>query len=199
MAGVDHIVDEILQEAREKAAAIRKEAEQQAEEIRDKARKDGERLTEKKTAQAESDAKAFAERVESQISLQRKQALLAEKQDIIQNVIAEAGKRLMEQDGDAYFGMLLTMVERNVRPEAGEILLSERDAQRMPDSFAEKVRDAAAKAGGSLKISERPASIESGFILRYGGIDENCSLQALFSEKQDKLQDEVHRVLWGGR
>ena len=49
---------------------------------------------------------------------------------------------------------------------------------------------------GSLTVSRTPADIENGFVLRYGGIDENCSLRALFEEKRETLQDIVNKILW---
>ena len=67
---------------------------------------------------------------------------------------------------------------------------------RLPEGFAVKLQDIAVKHGGSLKVSDERADVENGFILRYGGIEENCSLRALFSAKQEELQDEVHRSLF---
>ena len=51
-------------------------------------------------------------------------------------------------------------------------------------------------AGGSLTVSPEAAPIDNGFILKYGGIEENCSLRALFSSMKDQLQDKVNAALW---
>ena len=60
-----------------------------------------------------------------------------------------------------------------------------------------KAADAAAKAlGGSLKLSKDPAPVKNGFILKYGGIEENCSLDALFASRTDALVDKVNAALW---
>ena len=40
------------------------------------------------------------------------------------------------------------------------------------------------KNGGSLKISKEGRNIENGFILAYGGIEENCTLRAMFDAKK---------------
>ena len=67
---------------------------------------------------------------------------------------------------------------------------------RLPEGFRDLVKKLAAEKGGSLTIGEESADIENGFILRYGGVDENCSLSSLFAEKKDMLQDLVSRTLW---
>ena len=56
--------------------------------------------------------------------------------------------------------------------------------------------DLRGQKGGSLTLSDDTADIDSGFILRYGGIEENCSLKALFADRQEELQDLVHKLLF---
>ena len=49
---------------------------------------------------------------------------------------------------------------------------------------------------GSLKVSKEGKNIENGFVLVYGGIEENCTLRAMFDAKRDELSDKVHRMLF---
>ncbi len=37
-------------------------------------------------------------------------------------------------------------------------------------------------------------NIDNGFILAYGGIEENCTIRAMFDAKRDELSDIVHRL-----
>lgn len=92
--------------------------------------------------------------------------------------------------------MIKKLLTKAVHSGAGEILFSEKDLKRLPATFAKEIAEIAGKNGGSLKISDKPAAIDNGFILSYGGIDENCSLKALFAEKHDQLQDKAHASLW---
>ncbi len=39
-------------------------------------------------------------------------------------------------------------------------------------------------------------NIDNGFILAYGGIEENCSIEAMFAEKRDELRDQVRKILF---
>ena len=92
--------------------------------------------------------------------------------------------------------MIAKLLAGKVTQGAGELLFSRKDLARLPEDFGELVKKLAAEKGGSLTIGEESANIENGFILRYGGVDENCSLSSLFAEKKDLLTDLVSRTLW---
>ena len=51
--------------------------------------------------------------------------------------------------------------------------------------------------GGDLKVSENTVDIPSGFILSYGEIEENCSIDALINEKRDVLEDKLNSLFFG--
>lgn len=196
MAGVDTITKEILQDAENESAKIIHEAEAEAESIRNTATAEAEKKKSDMADKAEKDAASYADRIQSQIGMRRKQAILGARQEMIREVLDQAYHQLDTQDDASYFGMIEKLAEENVQPDDGEILFTAKDAARLPEGFAVKLQDIAVKHGGSLKVSDERADVENGFILRYGGIEENCSLRALFSAKQEELQDEVHRSLF---
>ena len=66
----------------------------------------------------------------------------------------------------------------------------------MPLDYEKEILKAAAEAGGSLQLMKEPRPIEDGFVLVYGGIEENCTFRALLDAKKDELQDTVHRILF---
>ena len=92
--------------------------------------------------------------------------------------------------------MLLKMLGKYALPQDGEIFFSARDLKRMPAGFQDEVKKAAESKNGSLTVSEEGRNIENGFILAYGGIEENCTLQAMFDAKRDELSDKVHHLLF---
>ena len=196
MAGAENIVNEILREAREKADGTLSEAKRKADMTVSSAHADGVAEMSAAAERAEKAASDYAKRVESQVGLRRRQALLSARQDIIETVIEKAYQTLSSQSAEAYFEMIEKLVGRYAQPEKGEILFSARDLGRLPDGLTAAVEKAAAGRGGSLTVSETPAGIENGFILRYGGIEENCTLEALFDDKIDELRDRVREVLW---
>ena len=78
----------------------------------------------------------------------------------------------------------------------GILYLSEKDKKRIPAGFIEKLAGEAAKKGGTLALSDKAADIDGGFVLAYGGIDENCSVSALFEENAEELSDTVGKMLF---
>ena len=67
----------------------------------------------------------------------------------------------------------------------------------MPEGFSGRIRTIAAAKGGSLTLSDEPLEADGGFLLVYGGIEENCTLKAVFSAKREELSDQVNRMLFG--
>lgn len=196
MAGIDNITNEILQEAENKAAAMSADARKRAEDLLDGARKKCEDIAAKGTERGKAEAEAYASRVVSQAGLRKRQALLKAKQDIISDVIDKAMEKLASRETGDYFAMLIKLVGAHLQKGDGEILFSKRDLERLPKGFPEEAAKLAEAAGGSLTVSKETADIENGFILRYGGVDENCTLKALFAEKRDILSDTVAKTLW---
>jgi len=192
MAGTDKLTDAILKEASEKASAILSEAEGYAKEAVEKASAEAASLKEEADKKAATAKAAYLERMESQSSLQKRQIFLKKKQDLISEVTKAAYEKLSGADTASYFTMLEGLVKKYAHTgESGEIALSSKDLARIPDSFKASLESL------SLSLSDKAASIDSGFILKYGGIEENCSLKALFEEKQDALQDAIAKELFG--
>lgn len=88
------------------------------------------------------------------------------------------------------------MVEKFAAPQKGEIALNAQDLAKLPAGFEKEVNALAQKKGGELVLSKAPASVEKGFILSYGGIEENCSFKAMFDAKKDECQDLVQKILF---
>ena len=75
------------------------------------------------------------------------------------------------------------------------VVLSDADMSRQRD-FEQKIKAAAEAKGGKLVLKKEPKAIPDGFVLVYGGVEENCTLKALFDVKKDQLQDKVNEILF---
>ena len=124
-------------------------------------------------------------------------AILAAKQAIIEEMLAAAHKELLAKPDEAYFAWMEQLLSRFVTDRAGEIYVSKRDLERMPDDFPAKIEKTAQEKGGSLVLKKEPREIDGGFVLVYGGVEENCSAGALFASQRDELADKVHAMLFG--
>ncbi len=196
MSGLEKIRERILKDAEDTAASRLEAAEAEARVIKSEAVRDADEIAQGVKSKAESDIKAYSERVDSSLDLEHRTRILAAKQEIIGDVISEAKKRVAGLPSREYFDLMLKLVEKHIQPEKGVIYFSDDDLKRLPKEFESSVKTAAKKAGGDLSISEESRKIGPGFILSYGGIEENCTIEALIEEKKDSLTDKVREILF---
>ncbi len=175
----------IAEEAEAQAAAVRAEAETAAE-----------------AARAEIEGRTAAgvalsrERTQSAAEQQRRTLLLRTRQAIISDTLKAACSSLLALPDADYFAFLETVLNAYAQPQSGVLCLNAADRARMPADFPAKAAAIAAKHGGALTISDSVRPIDGGFVLVYGGIEENCSVRALFDARQEALQDLTNRLLF---
>lgn len=198
MTGLEKIIDRIIGDAESEAEEIRKKAREEAAGVLREGKESLEGLKKEAAGREEDRRRSLEARAESAAALKKRQALLAAKQDIINGLIDRAHKNLLEMDEEKYFSLLEAMAKRFSLPRDGEIHVSERDLKRLPKGFEERIRKAAEGNGGSLRLSSQPAAVDGGFVLSYGGVEENCSFEALFSARRDELSDRVSGLLFSG-
>ncbi len=196
MTGLEKITDQIQEEAKASAAGRLEAAQKEADVILAEA-KDACAAMEAEAAEKNAAMKVNYEgRVKSSAEQQRRTALLRAKQEIIAEVIEEAYVTLKQKDVQSYFLTMEKILKTYALAEAGEIYFSAEDLARMPGDFEKKIAAAAKEKGGSLVLKKEPKAIADGFVLAYGGVEENCTLKALFDAKKDELQDKVNAILF---
>ena len=197
MSGLDKMKARILEVAQSTAREIIEKAKADADAAVQAAEESAEAEAAEILARARRDAADYGMRVDSSMDMQRKQALLAAKQEVIGGVLKAAYDAVMDLADEKYFEMLEQLLEKNTLPEAGEIRFSAKDLGRMPAGFPDRIKNIAASKGGSLTVSEKPEKMDGGFLLVYGGIEENCTISAVFASKREELSDKVNRMLFG--
>lgn len=194
MAGLDVIISQIDNSSKEKIEQIKADSDRECSKLLDEAAQEAE----KKKADAENRAKTEGADIESRAistaKLKVRQAVLSCKQEIISDTIDKAKKALLLKSDVEYFDILVKLVAKYARKEAGELILSKKDKDRAPSDLETKIN--AVINGGSLKLSNEVADINGGFILKYSQVEENCSIDALFDNAYDVLVDKVHEVLF---
>lgn len=196
MAGLDKMKSQILDEAKAAADAKIKEATVQAEEIIARAKEEAAKTGESISHKSEAEVANYRERVASSIDLQKRTKVLAAKQELISEILEKAYASLAGMEAGDYFAMLLKLLRKYALPQEGEIFFSSADLERMPFGYETEIKLIARAKGGKLSISKEGRNIENGFVLAYGGIEENCTLRAMFDEKRDELSDKVRELLF---
>ncbi len=196
MTGLEKMKSQILDEAKALADSKVAEANRRAEEILEEAKADAEKSVASISQRSDKDVANYRERILSSIDLQKRTKLLAAKQEVIADVLDQSYDRLKTMDTGEYFAMLLKLAEKYVLPQEGFMYFSQADLSRMPDGFKSDVKKLAETKGGMLDISGEGRNIENGFVLAYGGIEENCTLRAIFDAKRDEFADKIHHILF---
>ena len=196
LRGLDKIIAQIEKEAEEKAAALTAAANEEAEKILSGARGEAAALTAAAEKKAGKDSEAYAEQRRGTDEQLRKAALLRVRNEIIDGVVSEAFEQVLALDDEAYFAMIRKLFAERAAAGEGVLCLNARDLARCPSGLAGQLAQTAADKGGSVRISEDPAGIRGGFILAYGDIEENCSLEAIFSARKDEFRDRVNELLF---
>ena len=113
MSGLDKMKSQILDEAAHTAEEKIAEAEAKAEKILKDARAEAALQAGKISDKAQADAEHYAQRIASSCEMQRRQAILRAKQEVIADVLDKAYDRLLNLDTEAYFEMIRKMCIRD--------------------------------------------------------------------------------------
>ena len=196
MTGLEKMQNQILEEARKKAEEILEQAKQEAEQIKKDARVKGQEESTRILEKSRAEVKNTEERSVSSCALQKRQVLLETKQELIAQVLEKAYHTLTEAEEETYFQIIRKMLGKYAAPQEGKICFSQKDLERMPKGFEKEIQEIAKENKGALALSGETRDISGGFILIYGGIEENCSFQAIFNARKDELSDKVHEMLF---
>lgn len=195
MTGLEKILAQIQGEAQAAAEAKLRAAQAKAEEecAAIAARADEEcRQIEAKSRQQ---CTAALQRAASAAQLQQRRKVLETKQQIIAEAMQAALQKMRQMPTEEYFAALRTLAVRYAQPGEGVMYFGEKDLARLPEGY-EKTLNEALGSQRSVKISREKRPIADGFVLAYGGIEENCSLQALFAADREAMQDLAQSILF---
>ena len=197
MRGIEKIAAQIIGEAEEKKAAIEEEIQHKIDELNAKTDEEIKAELERINDDTLREEGTLEELAGLAAQQKRRQAALSAKQEVIGEIINEAYERLLNLEDKKYFAVIKKMLEDNVLSEKGEIIFSARDRQRMPKDFEDVIKNVAFEKGGELVMSDEIRSIDGGFVLVYGGIEENCTFKAMLEASREELHDMVNGKLFG--
>lgn len=197
MRGIEKIAAQIIGEAEEKKAAIYEEIQHKIDELNAKTDEEIKAELERINDDTLREEGTLEELAGLAAQQKRRQAALSAKQEVIGEIINEAYERLLNLEDEKYFAVIKKMLEDNVLSEKGEIIFSARDRQRMPKDFEDVIKNVALEKGGELVMSDEIRSIDGGFVLVYGGIEENCAFKAMLEASREELHDMVNGKLFG--
>ena len=195
MTGLDKILAEIHREADNEAHNTVEKAKAKAEQIQKEAKAESDAIVERISESAAQETAEIIRSRDSVLVLQSRQRTLAAKQELLSETMQKAKEELLDLPDNEYFDLLVTMAQKAVRPGEGVLYLNNRDMARIPADFATTLL-AALPNGCVLKVSDDTRSLNGGFVLAYGDIEENCSFDAIFDARIDEFKDIACSVLF---
>ncbi len=180
------IIDKIMADADETAKKIISEAQKEADitisAAEDKAAR--EKIKNDKLVEEEKE-KATAKQLSS-AQMQAKKAILAQKQDILEEVINEARNRLVNLSDAEYVKTIGTMLDNIDKKLGTEIIVSADDRKRLSDVISEK----------GFTLSDRTANIDGGLIVKDGDIEYNYSFSSIIAIEKEEIQQIAAKILF---
>ncbi len=195
MTGLEKIIAEIKDEAAVEAEKAIESATNEAKKIVEAAKAESAQVVSRIETAASSDVSDMEKNREGAIALQRRQHILATKQELLAETLQKARDSLYDLPQDAYFDLIVRLVAVTAHTGQGELMLSEADKKRLPKDFEKKVKAAVAK-DVQLTVSDATRPIDGGFVLKYGDVEENCSFAAIFDTRADEFADLIRDTLF---
>lgn len=193
MTGLEKIINEIQSKSDETCRKINEEAEKNVEEIIKSGKSQAEKENNFILNLAEQEYAEIINRGHSGAELGKRRIILSTKQQIIEDAINKGIENIKNKPLEEYFSLLLKMVKEKSINENGTISFNKKDLEQMPKDFIDNLNKT---TNNTLKIENKPVNIDSGFILKYGNIEYNCTFDAIIKEKQEKVSDEISKLLF---
>ena len=209
-------IEAMLQEAREKAAAIRAGYEAQARAEAEKA-----------AAACKQTAQQRMERLEGSAQMEAKTMVLATKQACIDKAFDKAKEQLLTLPEAEYVELLAKLAVRSAKSGREEVVLNARDRAAVGDKVVARANQMLAQAvapeipaelkeskagriidkvvtGASallqgtamLTLADDTGSMEGGLILRSGNVEINCAFETQLRVLRESMAGEVAKVLF---
>lgn len=141
-----------------------------------------------KTAQKRAQLETSSQ---SRAQLARRNALLKQRRKEIDTTVEELEAYLLGLGDNEYFEAIYRLAAK-LRGKSGELFLSKKDLKRLPENFTKRM----AAAGVDASVSQTPADITGGFILKCGDVEENMEFAAIISAGRDEIEDLINRELF---
>ncbi len=198
MKGTEKIIAHIRADGDAEAKKIIDAASKQAEEKRAESFKaalsEYEKLMQAGNAECEdilSGSRRLAE-------MEAKKSVLSVKQEMISAAFDAAREEIVNMPRDKYTQFLARMAAEAAASGMEEIVLNARDKAEVGKSVCKAANELLSAKGtpGKLTVSEDTADISGGVIVRFGGIETNCSIDALIRQRRSGLSTEVAAAMF---
>lgn len=197
MNGAEKIKDRILADARALSDKILEDARKEAQSITQNAEKEAFQKVTVMTEKAREEAVLIKQRFTAATGLEDRKKTLKARQDSVNEAFQAALQRLSDLPDAQYSQFLESILLNTAKEQACQIVLNQRDKTRLGDNFIRQMNEKfdGMKKRTQLSLAEDTLKASGGFILRYGDMEVNCTLEILIAMARPELESEVAAIL----
>ena len=190
MSALDKITEEILKQADDQADEIISKATAKVKQLKKDVKEKQDKLLNEARIMAENEHKKIILHSQSNDRQNRKQKLLSIRRKVIKDIVTESKHQIENFPTKEYFDLLLMLFERNaLKDKNGDIYFSKNDLKRLPKDFIKKCNEKL--SGVSIRLAGENKNIRNGFLITYGKIEIDCSIDSIFESNSQLLEDKV--------
>lgn len=187
MSGLELITSQILEESKQKANEILQKAKDQTKEQLQKAETEMKELAAGKRAELEKELDMRSQMAESDKRRLERQSHLKVKSAAIDEALKEAKQRIKALPEEEYRKLMVKLFLQYAESGDCEIVTSEQEKNRLGESFLAACCEGMKK--GKAVFSKDLIQTDAGFVIRYGRVEENCTLDGIFASREQELRD----------
>lgn len=185
------LIDKILSDGENEVNRIIAEARQKADAKISSAKESVERELSQREEKALSFLPEQERRICSVAQLERKKTILSAKQEVMENTLNEAIKRLYTLSDEEYLAIIRSML--NSAEDGDIVVISERDKERITESFIKEVADS---LGITLTLSKDYRSFQGGILLLSDGYDKDMTLEGELALIKEEEEAKIAQILF---
>ena len=193
MKGLDKIIGRIRADAMAEIDAIRAEGGAKAAEVTAAYEAKARDFLSAETEKSRQAAETLGERAVRSDAMDKSKAILAAKQECIDEAFELAAKKLRELPREEYISVLAALAAASGVGDE-EIILSAADAAEMGAQVVEKAN--AAKSGAAFTLSAETRELEGGLILKRGDVEVNCAFATYLRLLRQTMAADVAAILF---
>ena len=192
MNGIERITARIEADAQGEIDALLASAQAEAAEIEQDYQRRAEALRAQLLERSEKAALEREERLISAAKMEGRKALLAARQDLVEQAFLAAQAKLCLLPHNEAIEVLAKLMVRASASGQEEVIFSQADRERIGAAAVEKAN----AAGKHLRLAEETRSIRGGFILREGRVEINCAFETLVRLEKSRSAAAVAKLLF---
>lgn len=198
MAGIDNLKRRILKDDEDRAKQALDDAASRSEEMLKHAGEKADLLVREAASKAIKDGEDRKERIIARAGMDARNSILSAKQEAISRILKLAQDKISRMGSREYTDFIEELILNSVEYGDEEVIFAEEDKKRLDPDIISRVNDKLSLKNikGSLKFSSEDRKITSGFILKRGGIEMNCSISSQIRMLRDSLEVELAGILF---